>query len=210
MTGERHVKRLLRVASVYEAFQALIGAGYARRWLREHFWKCRPGDRIVDIGCGPGDVLRSLPEGVHYWGFDPHAPYIAEARAAFGSRGVFHAGKARDFLASYPDLRGTVDLVISNGVLHHLPDAEAGDVLEVARLLMAPAGRFVALEPCFLLHQTFVSRWIMSRDRGDHVRPEWEWKRLLHGHFPSAETHIVTGLIRIPYTHIILVGRLSE
>jgi SAM-dependent methyltransferase len=209
VSGDHHLKRLLSLAPVYEVFQMLIGATYARRWLRTNFWNCQPGNRIVDVGCGPGDVLRSLPEGVEYWGFDPHESYVAQAREKFGSRGVFHAGRATDFLATYPNLAGTVDLVLCNGVLHHLSDEDADEVLSIARKLLAPAGRFVALEPCFLVHQSFFSKWVMNRDRGEYVRQEAAWRRLLIRQFPVAETHVATGLIRIPYTHIVLVGRQS-
>jgi hypothetical protein len=62
----------------------------------------------------------------------------------------------------------------------------------------------VCLEPSFLLRQAPVSRWLLSRDRGRNVRSEQQWKALVRQVFPDAETHVLTGLIRIPYTHIVI------
>jgi len=44
----------------------------------------------------------------------------------------------------------------------------------------------------------------VSMDRGNYVRSEQEWKNLIAKAFDSYSTNVLTGLIRIPYTHIII------
>jgi hypothetical protein len=79
--------------------------------------------------------------------------------------------------------------------------------LKLARQALAPEGRVVCLEPSFLIHQARVSRWLLKRDRGRNVRSEPEWKALFAQAFDDFETFVLTGLLRIPYTHIIVEAR---
>jgi predicted SAM-dependent methyltransferase len=99
------------------------------------------------------------------------------------------------------------DLVLCNGVLHHLDDQETLDVFKLAKSILAPGGRFVSYEPVFLAHQDRISKWIMRRDRGQHVRREREWRALAGSVFQDFDTDIATNLIRIPYTYIIFECR---
>jgi hypothetical protein len=89
-------------------------------------------------------------------------------------------------------------------VLHHLADADARELLTVARELLRPGGIFRGVEPCFLAHQARVSRWIMGLDRGIAIRTDEQWQVLLAQVQQDSRSRIVTGLIRIPYVHILL------
>jgi hypothetical protein len=54
------------------------------------------------------------------------------------------------------------------------------------------------------------SSWIMSKDRGGNLRVENVCNSLLQEGFPAASTSIFTGLIRLPYTDIVLEGYTQE
>ena len=199
------LKRLLTNSSVYDFFQkSLLGADNARRWLATNAWKPKSGEAIVDIGCGSGTVLEYLPPDIEYLGIDVSENYIRSARKKFSHRGTFFLGTARDFVNHDGSHFGSADLVLCNGLLHHLSDGEALEVLELSKRIMKPNGRLVCLEAVFLARQTRLSRWIVSTDRGRHVRLEQEWKNLIGQAFESYSTRILTGLLRIPYTHIVI------
>ncbi len=74
---------------VYEAFHHLIGARRWLKWFSSKVIRPRAGDRLFDIGCGPGALLRCLPAGVDYVGFDRNEAYIRRARQVHGNRGNF-------------------------------------------------------------------------------------------------------------------------
>jgi SAM-dependent methyltransferase len=96
-TGVRH---LLSRPSVYDFFQNLVGVTASRdRWVRD-FVKPFPGARILDIGCGTGEIRRHLPEAIDYLGFDLSEAYIASARKRHGSLGRFECRRVEDFAKS--------------------------------------------------------------------------------------------------------------
>jgi len=75
--------------------------------------------RIVDLGCGTGDVTRILAErwpAAEITGIDPSPEMLAAARAA-PSRILWRQGDATTWSAEAP-----VDLIYCNAVLHWLPD----------------------------------------------------------------------------------------
>ena len=97
------------------------------------------------------------------------------------------------------------DLVACIGVLHQLNDTELHQLVEDAYALLKPNGRFVALKPTYLRHQSATAKWIMSRDRGQSIRTEAGWRSALAlSSFKSYKTTVVTGLLQLPYTHIVL------
>jgi len=209
MQDDTGLKRILTLSRGYQLFKTVVGARTATFWIRDQFWRIKPGQKVVDIGCGPGSILEYLPDDIRYVGFDISTEYIQHARSlvAGDPNKQFIVGVAEDFITNLPEEMRDADLVIMNGLLHHLEDEEAITALRLAYSSLAPGGRLVCLEGCFLLRQEPLSRWMVSQDRGKNVRYEAAWKALIAKVFPCFETHVLTGLLRIPYTHLIVEAR---
>jgi ubiquinone/menaquinone biosynthesis C-methylase UbiE len=96
------------------------------------------GGRILDIGCGPADIpirlARALP-GAALTGADASPAMLAKARAAVGAAGL--AGRVKLVEGRLPGLpvEPGFDAVVSNSVLHHMPDPPAfwGEILRLAK-----------------------------------------------------------------------------
>jgi SAM-dependent methyltransferase len=204
MQRDGGIRGLLSFAAVYSSFQYLVGAGRARKWLADRICQIQPHARIVDVGCGPGDAVDSLPPDAAYAGFDISEQYIRQAQERFKHRPltVFAAGTASAMIS---DTRfHGADVVLCNGVLHHLDDAEVESVFRFANRALKDDGVFVAIEPCYLVHQSLASRWIMNRDRGANIRTEDEWKRIVSDGFAYSRTRVATNLLRLPYVHVVI------
>ena len=203
MQDDKGLKCFLGVPTFYGLFQDLVGASYGKNWFIHECVRAKPNDKLIDVGCGTGDILEQLPN-VRYTGIDISERYIAAARRRYGEKALFLHGTTELYRG---DQRlENADLVTCIGLLHHLDDRETLQVLSFAREQLRPGGRFVCIEPCLLRHQSAGSRWIMSRDRGRNIRLDEEWKRLLQSEFSNCSLHVVTGLLRLPYVHAILEG----
>lgn len=191
------VRAVLSQPFVYDTFQRLMGGHVGRTDFTSTMVRPAAGMRVLDIGCGTGELLGYLPPGVHYDGWDISADYVAAARARFGARGHFRAG-----LVGAPEIAAErpYDVVIASGVLHHLDDDEVRALATLARLALRAGGRFVSIDPVFADGQHPVARALIARDRGQHVRTSNCYTALLSGAFTT-----VRGVIRhrrwVPYTH---------
>jgi SAM-dependent methyltransferase len=163
--------------------------------------KPAPGDKILDIGCGPADVLNYLP-AVNYTGLDISPEYIRSANQRYGARGRFCCGDVG--LAAIEGEHGTFDLVLVTGVIHHLDDAQAARLFDLARLALRPTGRLVTFDGCYAPQQSPIARWLLARDRGKFVRTREEYLRLASARFSKVEPHLRHDLLRLPYTHLIM------
>ena len=193
------MKALLERPGVYSLFRRLVGRNTARSvYAREHL-RLAPGQRVLDLGCGPGDILQFLP-AVEYVGYGINPAYIERARKRFGDRGKFYCQAVEANLS----LENHFDVVIAHGVLHHLDDDAARALFRVARRALKPGGRLVTFDGCYAEGQSALARLFLSLDRGRHVRGREAYEELARSAFDDVRSFVRHDLIRIPYTHLIM------
>lgn len=193
-TGPRAI---LSSAAAYRLFQRLLGGDATRTaFVRDHM-RVFPGANVLDIGCGPADVLDYLPAGVNYWGFDISERYIATARTRHGERGKF---LAKEFESSDLAALPPVDVAIATGLFHHLDDATAEKLLATIHRALKPGGRLLTLDGVFEPGQNPIARWLISQDRGQHVRTRAAYEALYARVFASPRV-IIQHRTWLPYTY---------
>jgi len=195
------LQRWLKIPLLYNVLQDAIGGNALRqRFIRNHV-RAKPGDKVIDIGCGPAQILPWLPE-VDYLGLDTNPACIASAKQMHPGRGTFVVGNTESL---WEDSRFTdADVVIGLGILHHLGDKEAEHCLRFAHRALKQGGRFVCFEACWVPDQGFLSRYIMSKDRGQNIRTEQMYRQLVGDVFKNINAWVDTNPLRIPYVMIFL------
>ncbi|MFI5053052.1 MAG: class I SAM-dependent methyltransferase [Acidimicrobiia bacterium] len=132
----------------------------------------RGSKRVLDIGCGEGQVARHVAAlGVEVVGLDPTPSQIRVARDRAGGPRY-----ARARAEALPCRGAAFDAVLLCLALEHV-DAFETAIQEVARAL-EPGGRFVLLL-CHPLLQAPGSGWIDDRIEGEHY---WRIRAYLQDH----------------------------
>lgn len=105
----------------------------------------RPGDRVLDLGCGPANQLAQIARlnpQAHFTGLDAAAAMLKQARATLGYCALGNVELVRGdmtTLAGFAD--ATFDCVISTMALHHLSDETAlNRVMHASRRVLKPDG----------------------------------------------------------------------
>ena len=138
----------------------------------------RPGDRLLDLGCGFGrHAYQAARLGAEVVGFDAGADEVRKVQDTFGAMSVageLHAETARVGAVRGDALRlpfgdGSFDRVIASEVLEHIPDDRTA-MSELARVLRPGGTMAVTVPRC---GPEFVN-WALSDEYhnvpGGHVR----------------------------------------
>lgn len=143
--------RLIRWAGQYDRLVNLLTLGHARqlRSLTVDLAQIVPGEAILDVGCGTGDLTLAAKARTgrsgRVAGIDAAPEMIAVAR-----RKAAHAQSEIDFRVSavealpFPD--ASFDVVLSSLMMHHLPEAVKRQGLPEIRRVLKPGGRLVIID----------------------------------------------------------------
>jgi ubiquinone/menaquinone biosynthesis C-methylase UbiE len=142
---------VLHAASAYDLLIWLVTFGreraYRDRMLR--LANLKPGESVLDVGCGTGSLAIAAKQQVGpagtVCGVDPSPEMIAraekKARKA-GSPVVFKKAFAQSL--SFPDAQ--FDVVLSTVMLHHLPPEARHELAVETYRVLKPGGRVLVIE----------------------------------------------------------------
>lgn len=132
MSASADVRRQTWTAGSYDTHARFVSdlAGGVVEWLA-----LRPGERILDLGCGDGVLTEELAKaGASVTGVDSSEDFVSACRAK-GLDVRLMDGQSLTFGNEF-------DAVFSNAALHWMTDA--GAVVKGIRRALRPGGRFVA------------------------------------------------------------------
>ncbi len=136
-----------RLYESYASTHAGHGNGAAvrlvyRRDIRPHLPAHPHEKRVLDLGCGQGELVALLrDDGYDATGVDVSPEQVAIARQA-GRPGIVHA----DFHEYLRESRGW-HAIVATDVLEHLPKHEVIRTFDDVRAALAPGGVFIARVP---------------------------------------------------------------
>jgi cyclopropane fatty-acyl-phospholipid synthase-like methyltransferase len=196
----KSLRSVLSMPRAYDLWWKMVGGPSWARALVNEYIRPTQGARILEIGCGPGTFVPYLPENSEYLGFDLSPKYIEQARKRF-PHAQFVCERVSEFsLAS----QNSFDVVLAIGIVHHLEDPEAKTLFQIGHDALKPGGKLVTADGVWTKDQSSTARWLLARDRGEHVRSEKEYVGIASQVFPEVKASVRHDLLRIPYSHMIL------
>jgi ubiquinone/menaquinone biosynthesis C-methylase UbiE len=133
----------------YEIFGTVFFVGRRRHVFQRlaQLSGARPGDRVLDVGCGTGYLTRLMAETVTpsgtVLGIDPSPGVLAHARRTTRQpHCTYEDGIAEDLAA--PD--ASYDVAVTSLMVHHLPEPIRGRAIGEMFRVLRPGGRVLVAD----------------------------------------------------------------
>jgi 2-polyprenyl-3-methyl-5-hydroxy-6-metoxy-1,4-benzoquinol methylase len=151
---------------------------------------------VLDIGCGPADILKSL-DNVTYYGYDINESYINFAKKKYKNKKpkLFCKKFSKKELKKLPKF----DIILLSGLIHHLSDQESKQLLVLCKKILKKEGKLITIDPILIKNQNPIARLLVKLDRGLNVRNKNNYLKLFKKYFKSCSNKIYIQKF-IPYT----------
>lgn len=194
-------RRMLALPAAYSLFSNLVNPPSRKRRFVAEDLRVVEGERVLDIGCGPAELLGIFPD-VDYVGFDADPAYIESAQVKYAERRAeFHCALATQANIPRP---GIFDRVMAVDLLHHLDGASAKSLFELGCVALRPGGRIITLDCVRTDGNGSMAHWTISRDRGEHIRNMNGYSEIASASFGEVRPVIRSDLKRNPDARLML------
>ena len=151
---------------------------------------------ILDIGCGPAEIIDHIPE-CKYYGYDIDKRSISYAKKKYSNKNYHFFCKK--FESKEIKKLPKFDFVILFGILHHLNNSQAKNILALCKKRMKKNSKLLTEDPIFIKNQNFIAKFLISKDRGKNVREKKGYLNLLNTQFKKLKFKTLHQPF-IPYT----------
>ena len=190
------IKNILNFPFMYQLLQTIcLTENFRKNVITE---KIKSDNQIIlDIGCGPGNMIKYL-KFVKYYGFDSDKNYIDYAKNKYKECSFF----LEEFSLKSTKKIEKVDTVLLSGLLHHLSDDEIKELMSAIKLSVKKKFQIIILDPVIYEKQNSIARFLIKNDRGKFVRDEIAYLKLFK-EFQLNYKHKIHHQKIVPYTWIV-------
>ena len=192
---KNQIYNLINNPLIYKIIQGVMsGTSFRNGIIKKNITKNNL--KILDIGCGPAQILEHIPK-CDYYGYDIDRRSIQYAKKKYYQKNYhFYCKKFnKTELKKLPKF----DFIIFFGILHHLSNKEVYEILKLCKKIMKKNSKLLTEDPILLENQNVIAKFLIKKDRGLNVRDKQEYINLLKKHFKKIKNK-VTHQYFIPYT----------
>ncbi len=180
---------------IYKIIQNVMsGTSFRKKIIRENIKK--KNLKILDIGCGPAEIIEYIPECIYY-GYDIDKRSIEYAKKKYKNKN--YKFFCKEFKHSDVKKLPNFDFIILFGILHHLSNKQAKNILNLCKKKMKKNSKLLTEDPIFIKNQNLIAKFLIKNDRGMNVRKKNQYINLLKIYFRNCKSK-VTKQHFIPYT----------
>lgn len=169
-----------RFPALWRLFQYWIGGTVDKRRLCLQYYGGQ--GRVLEVGCSLGNIAKAFTRfhDVDYTGIDIDPVVIDYARRDFNRWKNFRflSTDLREFAASAKPF----DYILFAGILHHVDDQLAHELLQAASSLLAGTGKLVIVDPLLVRKE---DSWLLHQyvklEQGEYLRSGGNMLGLLQG-----------------------------
>ena len=183
---------------IYKSIQKIMsGTSLRKKIIKANIKK--KNSNVLDIGCGPAEIIEHIPN-CNYYGYDIDKRSIAYAKKKYKSKNYhFFCKKFENKeIKKLPKF----DFVILFGILHHLNNEQAKNILSLCKKKMKRNSTLLTEDPVIINNQNSIARFLIIRDRGKNVRKKEGYLNLLNSNFKKLKFKILHQSF-VPYTWFI-------
>jgi len=128
---------------------------------------------ILDLGCGTGLLKKNFPQ-CKYTGIDTNRYYITYAKQRLTGRFILGDILALERLP----IREHFDFIVLNGVLHHMDNSMAAQLLSSLGNYLHESGKIIVIDHLYTDTLNPINKILLKGDRGSFSRTEIEYRTL--------------------------------
>lgn len=149
---------------------------------------------VLDIGCGTGDFVVSVPDTIEYIGADINRNYISYAARHFeNAKRKFILQDVTD-AAFYKNRK--FDAVLFISMLHHLSDEELKKILPIVKRMTK---KVVIIADIIPNPEGFVQKLMVKLDQGKFIRTQQDKITILKKYFKIVHTEIIPSRLAVQF-----------
>jgi SAM-dependent methyltransferase len=196
------MKKILEIPLVYNCFQHCTGYyKFMIQKVSESIQEINPTS-VVDLGCGPGMLLQKKMINNNYLGIDISSKYTTQAEMNARKLSIQSFFETKEVekvnYEKYSDFLGGRPIFLALGLFHHLPFEDLKLLLKQIKKTQSNV-QVLSIDPVFIDNQDFVSKYIVSQDRGKFVRHKDDLiEILLQDDFKPKKLEVGKEFTRLP------------
>ena len=189
---------------IYNFWQQITGAESWKHRVINEYVKPFRNARILDVGCGTASILQNFDPDlkVDYVGCDINSEYINHAKKKYSNKGNFFCCSADNL----PTKENNFDFVLAIAVFHHLSDDTLENLIRLIKNKLKIGGIFILSEPVWTKNQSRLEKYLMKKDRGQNIKSEEEYIKLVKKEFTNIKSIIVLDSHLIPWSVNVIIS----
>lgn len=195
--------KILRFSFVYKTFQFLVARKDTYQIIFQNIFQTDENSIVLDCGCGPAQY-RNLIKCSKYVGIDFNQKYIQKAISKFPDD-KFYLSDISNFDFKEDDKYSHIILL---GLLHHLNDTNAKNLLNKLLKQLTDNGKVVTIDPIYIFNKNGfypkIANYLAFKDRGNYVRTKEEYDQLIDSKSASLQSKAYEKLLRVPLFHYVM------